>query len=146
MMIRRIIYVLAAFMLMSVSSFGWGGYEHTVIAYAAQDHLTENAARNIRYYLDQPIYEYAEWMDWTPIHPYPGYELVKNAHCSVMWSDGTVAEGPAVEDGEGNGYAGMLEVIRASSSRSLCAAVFGAIVVRSMGRGSSRHLLRGSRV
>ena len=111
MMIRRIIYVLAAFMLMSVSSFGWGGYEHTVIAYAAQDHLTENAARNIRYYLDQPIYEYAEWMDWTPIHPYPGYELVKNAHCSVMWSDGTVAEGPAVEDGEGNGYAGMLEVI-----------------------------------
>ena len=36
--------------------------------------------------------------------------------------------------------------VRASSSRSLCAAVFGAIVVRSMGRGSSRHLLRGSRV
>ena len=33
--------------------------------------------------------------------------------------------------------------VRASSSRSLCAAVFGAIVVRSMGRGSSRHLLRG---
>ena len=36
--------------------------------------------------------------------------------------------------------------VRASSSRSLCAAVFGAIVVRSMGRGASRHLLRGSRV
>ena len=36
--------------------------------------------------------------------------------------------------------------VRASSSRSLCAAVFGAIDVRSMGRGSSRHLLRGSRV
>ena len=33
-----------------------------------------------------------------------------------------------------------------SISRSLCAAVFGAIDVRSMGRGSSRHLLRGSRV
>lgn len=110
-MVRRITYAFAVFMLVSFSAFGWGGYEHTIIAYAAQDHLTENAARNIRYYLDQPIYEYAEWMDWTPLQDYPGYEIVASGHCSVMWSDGTVARTPAVADGEGNGFGWMEEVI-----------------------------------
>ena len=109
-MMKRL-YIVLILSLMSLHASAWGGYEHTVIAYAAQDHLTENAARNIRYYLDQPIYEYAEWMDYTPLHPYPGYELMKNGHCSVMWSDGTVAEEPAVEDGEGNGYAALLETM-----------------------------------
>lgn len=101
-------------MLLSVLTFqahAWGGYEHTVIAYAAQNHLTENAARNIRYYLDQPIYEYAEWMDWIPIQEYPGYDIADNGHCSVLWSDGTIAETPAVEDGEGDGFGSMVKVI-----------------------------------
>lgn len=110
-MIRRIIYIVLACMLMSFTGYAWGGYEHTVIAYAAQDHLTDNAARNIRYYLDQPIYEYAEWMDWTPMQPYPGYEITGTGHCSVMWSDGTIARTPAVEDGEGDGFGWMERVI-----------------------------------
>ena len=46
-----------------------------------------------------------------------------------------------------NCSAGRVTLVYTKSiSRSLCAAVFGAIDVRSMGRGSSRHLLRGSRV
>ena len=108
----RRLYIILLASVISLQTFAWGGYEHTVIAYAAQDHLTENAERNLRYYLDQPIYEYAEWMDYTPLHPYPGYEQMHFGHCSVMYSDGTVAEGPVVEDGEGNGYASMLESIR----------------------------------
>jgi hypothetical protein len=110
-MVHRVTYVVAALMLMSVSAMGWGGYEHTIIAYAAQDHLTENAARNIRYYLDQPIYEYAEWMDWTPMQGYDGYEITRTGHCSVMWSDGTIARTAAVEDGEGDGFGWMEKVI-----------------------------------
>lgn len=110
-MMRRIIYIVLACMLISFTGYAWGGYEHTVIAYAAQDHLTDNAARNIRYYLDQPIYEYAEWMDWTPMQPYPGYEITGTGHCSVMWSDGTIARNPAVEDGEGDGFGWMERVI-----------------------------------
>lgn len=98
-------------MLATVSAFSWGGYEHTVIAYAAQDHLTENAARNIRYYLDQPIYEYAEWMDWIPMQGYEGYEITRTGHCSVMWSDGSIARTAAVEDGEGDGFGWMEKVI-----------------------------------
>ena len=108
-MVHRVTYVVAALMLMSVSAMGWGGYEHTIIAYAAQDHLTENAARNIRYYLDQPIYEYAEWMDWTPMQGYDGYEITRTGHCSVMWSDGTIARTAA--DGEGDGFGWMEKVI-----------------------------------
>lgn len=110
-MVHRVTYIVAALMLMSVSAMGWGGYEHTIIAYAAQDHLTENAARNIRYYLDQPIYEYAEWMDWTPMQGYDGYEITRTGHCSVMWSDGTIARTAAVEDGEGDGFGWMEKVI-----------------------------------
>lgn len=110
-MVRRIVNIVIAIMLVSASAFAWGGYEHTVIAYAAQDHLTENAARNIRYYLDQPIYEYAEWMDWIPMQGYPGYEITGTGHCSVMWSDGTIARTPAVEDGEGDGFGWMERVI-----------------------------------
>ncbi len=109
-MMRRI-YTILLLSVLTFQAYAWGGYEHTVIAYAAQNHLTENAARNIRYYLDQPIYEYAEWMDWVPIQEYPGYDIADNGHCSVLWSDGTIAETPAVEDGEGDGFGSMVKVM-----------------------------------
>jgi hypothetical protein len=50
----------------SLAASAWGGFEHSVIAYIAMEHLTPEAEKNIRRYLDQPIYEYAEWMDYEP--------------------------------------------------------------------------------
>ena len=66
-MIKRILILLIAMFIGLSQAKAWGALEHTVIAYVAQDYLTENAARNLRYYLDQPIYEYSEWMDYKPV-------------------------------------------------------------------------------
>ena len=66
-MIMRRLLIAFTLSVLTQAAFAWGGFEHSVIAYMAQEHLTENAIRNIRYYLDQPIYEYAEWMDYEPV-------------------------------------------------------------------------------
>lgn len=87
----------------SLQAMAWGGYEHTVIAYIAQDHLTESAARHLRYYLDQPIYEYSEWMDYKPVVRRPGFDIPRNGHSTAVGTDGTIPEITPFENGEGKG-------------------------------------------
>lgn len=90
----------------------WGGYEHTAIAYCAQDHLTERAQERIRYYLDQPIYEYAEWMDYQPVQEYEEYAgIAKYGHVAAVGKDGTVAMKSPFENHQAALYPCMEEVM-----------------------------------
>ena len=102
-MTKRIIITFALLTLSLCQVKAWGSLEHTVIAYIAQEHLTDNAARNIRYYLDQPIYEYAEWMDFKPVVRRPGYDIPRNGHSTAVGNDGTVPEITPFENGKGKG-------------------------------------------
>lgn len=102
-MIRRIIITVAISLSSSLCAVAWGGYEHAIIAYIAQDHLTENAARNLRRYLDQPIYEYSDWMDYKPVVRRPGFDIPRNGHSTAVGFDGTIPEITPFENGKGKG-------------------------------------------
>lgn len=112
-MIKRIIITLAFLPLLLCQARAWGALEHTVIAYVAQDYLTDNAARNIRYYLDQPIYEYAEWMDYKPVVRRPGNDIPRNGHSTAVGFDGVVPEITPFENGKGKGscYRYLKEIV-----------------------------------
>ena len=105
--------IIFASLTVCVPALSWGGLEHTVIAYIAQDHLTENAERNLRYYLDQPIYEYAEWMDYKPIVRRPGFDIPRNGHSTAVDFDGTIPEITPFENGKGKGscYRYLKEIV-----------------------------------
>ena len=53
MIMRRLLIAILIFS--GPAAVAWGGFEHSVIAYIAQGYLTENAEKNIKAYLDQPI-------------------------------------------------------------------------------------------
>ena len=108
---------LASLVSMSVhAAYAWGGWEHTVVAYIAQEHLTEAAERNLRYYLDQPLTEYAEWMDFVPVQYTEKYEpLIRNTHMFTLNADGTLPDRSIVDNGECAGthvMNMMLETVR----------------------------------
>lgn len=109
---RLIIAVI--FVLAYLQAQAWGGYEHTIIAYAAQDHLTENAARHIRFYLDQPIYEYSEWMDFKPVVRHPGFDIPRTGHSTAVGNDGTIPEVTPFDNGKGKGscYMHLKEIMK----------------------------------
>ena len=48
-MIKKTLILLTLLFVGLSHAKAWGFLEHTVIAYVAQDYLTENAARNLRY-------------------------------------------------------------------------------------------------
>lgn len=113
-MMRRIIITAALLLASFLKAGAWGGYEHAIIAYIAQDHLTENAARHIRYYLDQPIYEYSDWMDYKPVVRRPGFDIPRNGHSTAVGFDGTVPEITPFENGKGKGscYRYLKEILQ----------------------------------
>lgn len=100
---KKLLITIFASLTVCLPAFSWGGQEHTIIAYIAQDYLTENAARNLRYYLDQPIYEYAEWMDYKPVVRRPGFDIPRNGHSTAVDFDGTIPEITPFENGKGKG-------------------------------------------
>lgn len=112
-MFRRILISTVMLFVAFSHVKAWGGYEHAIIAYVAQDHLTENAARHIRYYLDQPIYEYADWMDFKPVVRRPGFDIPKNGHSTAVDMDGTIPEITPFENGNGKGscYRYLKEIV-----------------------------------
>lgn len=96
----------------STLCMAWGGYEHTVIAYCAQDRLSEKAQKNIRYYLDQPICEYAEWMDYEPMQEYEEYvSIAKFGHVVAVGTDGTIPKGSPFENQQAALYPCMQQVL-----------------------------------
>ena len=98
--IRRRFLSLAV-QIVAVPAFAWGGWDHTVVAYIAQEHLTPRAESNLRYYLDQPLTEYAEWMDFVPLQGTPKYKpLIKDTHMFTLNPDGTVPRESIVDNGE----------------------------------------------
>lgn len=109
--LQHIILAFAA-LPVSASAFAWGSYEHTVIAYAAQFHLSVNAAENIRRYLDQPIYEYADWMDYVPMQSFPEYEAIgRNAHMVAYGLDGRILGSSPFLNGQANCYGAMKDIL-----------------------------------
>lgn len=72
----------------------WGGTEHRLMAYIAEEHLTESTRRFLDRYLDQSIVEYSTWMD--RYRDSPGYEHTTYWHMVTMAADGTFPQ-----DGEG---------------------------------------------
>ena len=94
-----------------LAASAWGGYEHSVIAYIAMEHLTPAAEKNIRRYLDQPIYEYAEWMDYEPVQYSEelGY-LTRHSHLFTVNPDYTFAPDALCNNGECHG-ASTVEMI-----------------------------------
>ena len=101
-----IISSFAAALVFSMAAYGWGGYEHTIAAYAVQDHLSANTLRNLRRYLDQPIYEYAEWMDFAPLQKSEKYGplMSGNYHCFlVMPPNWSAPERSPYQGGDGQG-------------------------------------------
>lgn len=112
MKIAKHISILVLSLALSLQSYAWGGYEHTVIAYAAQYHLTERTERNIRYYLDQPIYEYAEWMDYTPMQEYEEYRHIgKFGHMVAVGKNGELPERSPLENGQAALYPCLKDVM-----------------------------------
>lgn len=103
-MIMRRLLIAFTLSVLTQAAFAWGGFEHSVIAYMAQEHLTENAIRNIRYYLDQPIYEYAEWMDYEPVQYSEELGgLTRHSHLFTVNPDYTYAAGSLCNNGECHG-------------------------------------------
>lgn len=98
----------------SLAASAWGGFEHSVIAYIAMEHLTPEAEKNIRCYLDQPIYEYAEWMDYEPVQYSEelGY-LTRHSHLFTVNPDYSFAAESLCNNGECHG-APTLEMIIAT--------------------------------
>ena len=109
--IKRIV-AFAACMVLTCSAFAWGGFEHSIVAYIAQEYLTENAERNIRYYLDQPLTEYAEWMDHVPTQNTPTYKgLIKANHAFTIHKDGSIPTESIVDGGACGGTHTMNMII-----------------------------------
>ena len=102
-MMKRMIITAAVLLTAFLQAGAWGSYEHAIIAYIAQDYLTEDAARHIRHYLDQPIYEYSDWMDYKPVVRRPGFDIPRNGHSTAVGFDGTVPEITPFENGKGKG-------------------------------------------
>ena len=110
---KRISASLAC-MVLSCSAFAWGGFEHSIVAYIAQEHLTENAQRNLRYYLDQPLTEYAEWMDHVPTQNTDVYKpLIWHTHAFYLNEDGSLPTKPLVSTGEYGGVHTMVMMLDA---------------------------------
>lgn len=107
--------VLGASLLLACSTASaWGGIEHTIAAYAAQDHLTENTIRNLRRYLDQPITEYAEWMDYIPLQKSAEYGPLMGGrfHCFlVAGPEHTPQETSPYDSGDGQGIVCMEKIL-----------------------------------
>ena len=103
-----------ACMVLSCSAFAWGGFEHSIVAYIAQEHLTENTQRNLRYYLDQPLTEYAEWMDHVPTQNTDVYRpLIWHTHAFYLNEDGSLPTKPLVSTGEYGGVHTMVMMLDA---------------------------------
>jgi len=112
MKVTRFILMLATLVNACSLCMAWGGYEHTVIAYCAQDHLTENAQKHIKYYLDQPIYEYAEWMDYEPMQEYPQYApIAKYGHVVAVGNNGEIPSQSPFENHQAALYPCMRQVL-----------------------------------
>lgn len=100
----RKLFTAFAFAILSVTAYAWGGFEHAVIAYIAQEHLAPNAERNIRRYLDQPIYEYSDWMDFQPVQYSEALgELTRHSHLFTVNPDYSYAAEPLCRNGECHG-------------------------------------------
>ena len=116
MKLKNIITSFAALLLCAIPpSAAWGGFEHTVAAYAAQSHLTPNTLRNLRRYLDQPITGYAEWMDYLPLQKSPEYRPLMGGmfHCFlVKGPEFTPQETSPYDTGDGQGIVCMDKVLR----------------------------------
>lgn len=110
-MIMRKLLLIISLTFVALTATAWGGFEHSVIAYIAMGHLTPNAEKNIRHYLDQPIYEYAEWMDYEPVQYSEelGY-LTRHSHLFTVNHDYTYASASLCNNGECHG-APTLEMI-----------------------------------
>lgn len=95
----------------TLAASAWGGFEHSVIAYIAMEHLTPAAEKNIRHYLDQPLYEYAEWMDYEPVQYSDEWgTLTRHSHLFTVNPDYSYAAESLCNNGECNG-APTLEMI-----------------------------------
>ena len=100
----RKLSLIISLTFVSFVALAWGGFEHAVIAYMAMEHLTPDAERNIRRYLDQPLYEYADWMDYEPIQYSEELgQLTRHSHLFTVNPDFTYAEESLCSNGECNG-------------------------------------------
>ena len=100
----RKLSLIISLTFVSFAALAWGGFEHAVIAYMAMEHLTPDAERNIRRYLDQPLYEYADWMDYEPIQYSEELgQLTRHSHLFTVNPDFTYAEESLCSNGECNG-------------------------------------------
>ena len=98
--------------MLACPAFAWGGFEHSIVAYIAQEHLTENAKKNIRYYLDQPLAEYAEWMDHVPTQNTDAYRpLIWHTHAVYLNEDGSLPTKPLLPTGEYGGVPVMVKML-----------------------------------
>lgn len=79
---RRLIVLFAALMV-AVSASAWGR-AHTVIAYIAYHHLTDKTKNSIDDFLDNPMWEYALWLD--QVASTPTYKH------TALWHVGSVDE------------------------------------------------------
>lgn len=85
-----------ALSLWCTAARAWGGNEHRLMAYLAQEHLTPNTQAFLDRYLDQSITAYASWMD--RYRDSPGYEQTTHWHMISVAKDGSFEE-----DGTGKG-------------------------------------------
>lgn len=64
----------------------WSDKEHRMMAYMAEEHLTENTKEFLAKYLDQSIVEYSVWMDIY--RNAPGYAQTTKWHMVTVGEDG----------------------------------------------------------
>lgn len=113
-MIMKKYFLTTILLFSSLAAFAWGGFEHSVIAYIAMEHLTPAAENNIRRYLDQPLYEFAEWMDYEPIQYSEELGgLTGHSHLFTVNSDYSYAPEPLCNNGECNGAPTLAMIIQA---------------------------------
>lgn len=79
--LRRIL-IFSTFVIISFSSYAWGGLGHSTIAYLAEQHLTPEAKAQCHKYLHHTLAFYASWMDdWRNS---PGFEDTSHWHTAVV--------------------------------------------------------------
>lgn len=97
MEMKKTILALAAFILMTAPSFGWGREGHEAIAKIADAHLSPSAKKKIEKYLDNhSIVYWAKWMD--------DYRRTKEYGFTTKWHvlsvDENLAYVPDEQDGD----------------------------------------------
>lgn len=82
---KKYISIIIAILVSSSIAEAWSWKEHRLMAYIAEEHLTENTKNVLRRYLDQSIIEYANWMD--RYRDAPGYKETTHWHMVTVSED-----------------------------------------------------------